>query len=390
VTGARQRGLVALLALGILAGNVAWVSARLGFLHKPHQVAEQDHLRYIEMARGPAGDPQLALQSPYCWRVLVPALARGLAHWGVKLNLAFWVLTNLALLGFLLTLERYLALLGFDWRERMLGLTLVGLVQGCVRWFEYQYWMTDPAGLLLVVLALLLARRDRVPALCGLSVVAALVRETYVIVFPYVFFQRLSERGWRDALRTTVFTALPFVAVLAILHLRIAALTGPSLIAAVADNLDFRLRHLLDNQLYLMTFGTWGVLVPLALLFPARVWALARTHLGPLALLVTVYVTTFLISNNNERPLAYAVPVVLPAALDGLRCFVALSGVRFSYVAAAVLALQIFVYQQTLFTGLGISIYQPTNLLVIAALVVAYIAARVRVFARTSTADSRS
>jgi hypothetical protein len=34
------------------------------------------------------------------------------------------------------------------------------------------------------------------------------------------------------------------------------------------------------------------------------------------------------------------------------------------------------VYQQTLFTGLGISIYQPRNLLVILALATAYVVAR--------------
>ena len=376
VTSARRTGFVALLALAVLAGNVGWVSIRMGFLHKPHQVLEQDHLRYLEMARGPSGDPQLARQSPYCWRVLVPALARGLAHWGLKLNLAFWLLTNAALLGFLLALERYLALLGFEWRERLLGLALVGLVQGCVRWFEYQYWMVDPAGLFVVMLALVCLHRDRVSALSVLGLLAGLVRETYVVVFPYVFFHRLRQHGWRDAVRTTAIAAAPFLIVQAALHLQITALTGPGLQEAIADNLDFRFRHLFDNQLYLMTLGTWGVLVPLALLFPARAWALARAHVAPLALLVTVYVTTFLISNNNERPLAYAVPVVLPAALYGLRRFLAHTSAPFAAAAAVVLVVQLFVYQQTLFSGLGISIYQPTNLAVLAVLVTAYIAAR--------------
>ncbi len=79
-----------LLALALLALNTGWVSARLGFLHKPHQVAEHDHLRYLAMARGEQGDAELARQSPYCWRVAVPAAAALLARTGMKLNLAFW------------------------------------------------------------------------------------------------------------------------------------------------------------------------------------------------------------------------------------------------------------------------------------------------------------
>ena len=65
-----------LLCLLILAVNVLSVSSRLGFLHKPKQVKELDHYRYIEMARGPEGRPELTREATYCWRILVPALAR--------------------------------------------------------------------------------------------------------------------------------------------------------------------------------------------------------------------------------------------------------------------------------------------------------------------------
>jgi hypothetical protein len=71
------------LSLLVLAGNVAYVSARLGFLHKPKQVGEYDHYRYIEMARGPEGRPEVAGQPPYCWRILIPGLARGLQSIGI-------------------------------------------------------------------------------------------------------------------------------------------------------------------------------------------------------------------------------------------------------------------------------------------------------------------
>ena len=45
----------AALALLVLVVNILSVASALGFLHKPKQVKEYDHWRYIEMARGPRG-----------------------------------------------------------------------------------------------------------------------------------------------------------------------------------------------------------------------------------------------------------------------------------------------------------------------------------------------
>jgi len=377
-----------LLALALLALNAGWVSARLGFLHKPHQVAEHDHLRYLAMARGEGGDPELARQSPYCWRVAVPAAAALLARTGMKLNLAFWLLTQAALLAFLLALDAWLGLLGFAQRERLVGLALTGLVQGCLRWFEVQYWMTDPAGLALLVLTLVALRRGRLGQVAGLGFAAAFVRETQVVAWPWIFLDRLRSHGWREALRSCLFACGPALLVYLALRQLILPTSGPALADAVADNLGFRFRHLFDNQLYLMTVGTWGVLVPLLLLFPGRLWRLARREPGAVSLLAAVYVTTFLISNNNERPLAYAVPVLLPAALLGLRWLAQASGLRYGVLAGAALALQLFAWQQTLFTGLGISVYQPTNWAVLAVMAAAWgVGGRL---SRNATQESRN
>ena len=369
-----RRGPALLLSVALLALNVGWVSARLGFLHKPHQVAEHDHLRYLAMARGAQGDQELARQSPYCWRVAVPAAAALLARAGLKLNLAFWLLTNVALLAFLLALDAWLEALGFGRGERLLGLALTGLVQGCLRWFEVQYWMTDPAGLALLVLTLLALRQGRLPLAGALGCAAAFVRETQVVAWPWIFLDRLRRQGLPDAVRATLLTCGPALLVYALLRWWIVPASGPALRDAIVDNLGFRWRHLLDNQLYLMTVGTWGALVPLLLLFPGRLLLVARRETGAVSLLLAVYVTTFLISNNNERPLAYAVPVVLPAALLGLRWLSEASGLSWRALGGAALLLQLFAWQQTLFTGLGISVYQPTNLAVLAAMAAAWLA----------------
>jgi len=362
----------ALLALLLLGVNVASVSARLGFLHKPKQVKEYDHWRYLEMARGPQGRPALQQEPPYCFRLAIPALVRGLGRAGVSENAGFWLLTNAALFGFLLLLWLHLRDLGFELPYRVAGLVLVGLTQGAVRWFEYQYWMSDPAALCLVMLAFFLVERGRTGALATTSVVAAFVRETYVLVYPYVFLHELrtktpghgSARGLArlaaGALgRTLAVAAVPVLVLVAIRRL-VTPNQPDSFTAGIADSMAFRWEHLLDNQPYVVTIGAFGVLVPLVLLFPARLPALARAHFDRALYVLLVY-ATLVISNNNERPLAYALPALVPAALACLRLFARETGLPVRPLLAAVVVLQLVFWVDQRWAEMGMSIYQPVS-----------------------------
>ena len=324
MTRSADTRLGALLAVLLLALNVGSVSSRLGFLHKAKQVKEYDHWRYIEMSRGPEGRPALQREPPYCFRLAVPALVRGLGRLGLAENPAFFLVTNLSLFGFLLVLWLHLRDLGFSLALRVAGLLVVGFTQGAVRWFEYQYWMTDPAALFLVMLAFFLLERGRWGALLVTSVVAAFVRETYVLVYPYVFLREL--RTGRPLLpaagRTAALAALPFAILVAI---RRAGGAQPARRLRLRD----RRQHDLPPQ-------------P-----PARQPALRRDASGPSACwcrssccsraafpasragistapsyVLSVY-ATLVISNNNERPLAYALPALVPAALWCARAFLA-------------------------------------------------------------------
>jgi hypothetical protein len=392
-TRGRRLGLA--VALGVIVFNAVWVAAALGPLHKPKRVLESDHLHYIEMARSFArapedrGDvrPELALRAPYCWRVLVPGTVALLVRAGVNLHLAFYLLTNLSLVGFLYVLFVSLEDLGFDLRLRLVALLLVGLMQGAVRWFEYQYWMTDPEGLLLVAWGVLLARRERLVPLGALALLAAFVRETFVIVYPFAFFVRLRRRGLpRALLDTAALAAGPALATLALRRLITPAI-HPGLWDSIVDNVGFRVDHLFDNQLYVLTLGTWGVLLPLALVAP-RPRDLVRRHAAELSLVAFVYASTVLISNNNDRPLAYALQVVLPPALAGLRRLIEAAPLPAGVTLGAVVALQALFYVETRFTGLGISIYQPVSWPVVAALGAFWLGAFTLV--RRAAAQSRS
>jgi hypothetical protein len=357
----------ALAALFALSLNAAYVSAHLGFVHRARQVRETDHHHYIEQAEGEAGRKELAQAPPYCWRVLTPAVAGALARTGLGLNAAFYLITNVSLFGFLLVLFLYVRELGFDRGLALTGLGLVALMQGAVRWFEYQYWMSDPPCLFLVALSFLLVRRGKHLALGAVGVVAAFVRETYVIVFPHYFLHLLKRRPWRQALALTLAVSVLPLAILVALRQVIVPNQPDDLLASLHENVAFRMRHFFDNQWYVLTVGTWGMLFPLFFLYPRRIPELARRHFDQLAPALVVY-ASLLVSNNTERPLAYAVPALLPAALYNLRAFLAETALPPGGVMAAALALQAFFWAQTRTFEMGMSIYQPANFAVAASL----------------------
>jgi len=367
----------ALLSLALLAVNVASVSWQLGFLHKAKQVKEYDHWRYIEMARGPEGKPALSREPPYCFRLAVPALARGLMGLGLSENGAFFLVTNTALFAFLLCLWLHLRDLGFSLPLRVTGLLVTGLTQGAIRWFEYQYWMSDPTALALVMLAFLVIERGRWPALFGTSVAAAFVRETYVLVYPYVFLRelRLGRRFVAALWRTAALAVVPLAILVAIRRL-VPANQPDSFVAGIVDSMGFRIAHLLDNQPYVVTIGAFGVLVPLVLLFPSRLPRLVRSHFDRALFVLSVY-ATLVISNNNERPLAYALPALVPAALFCLRAFLDETRLPLLPVCGAVVALQLLFWTGQRFAEIGMSIYQPVNWTTIAAMAVAWAGSQV-------------
>jgi hypothetical protein len=376
-----------LLAVLVLAVNVQSVSARLGFVHKAKQVKEYDHWRYIAMSRGSEGNPALSHEPPYCYRLAVPAVARGLERLGLSENAAFYAIALAVLFGFLLTLWKHLGDLGFSLELRAAGILMAGLMQGAVRWPLYQYWMTDATAVFLVTLAFYLAERDRRLAVGLVSVVAAFVRETYVLVYPYLFLRDLrTGRGLpRSIGRTVAIAALP-LAILVAIRMLVAPTVADSFVEGIVDSMGFRWRMRYDNQLYVLTIGSFGVLLPAALLAPRRLPGLCRRHFDRALFLVSVYASCS-ISNNTERPLAYALPVVVPAALLGLRAFLERTGLPAAPVLGVAVLLQALFWHGQRWEESGMSIYQPVNWTTVAAMTAAWLAAQALLLrARRATA----
>jgi hypothetical protein len=363
----RDTRLGMLVALLVLAVNVLAVSSQLGFLHKAKQVKETDQWRYIQMARDPERTSPLTREGTYAWRVFVPAAARTLMRCGLSENLSFWLITNVFLFGFLLTTWIFLRDLGFETPLRLVGLALLGLTQGAVRWYEYQYWMTDAPCLFLIALALLLIGREKRLWLYPVSLLAAFARESYVVVYPYLFLRLLRKgAGFVAALRQTASVAILPALVLVALRVVFVPDHPESLLADIRDTVAFRLRYWAE-QPYLLTIGSLGVLFPLVLLFPRRLLGLARQH-PEAACYVLFFYGLCLPANNTEREIGYTLPVVLPAALLALRRLISEARLPQAPTLAVAVALQALFFSQQHYLEMGSSQHQPTSLVVVAAM----------------------
>ena len=268
VASARQTALGILVAMLLVALNVAWVARALGPPpHRPREVLELDHRRYIAMAGafpGASADPPGPRGPVLLAHPFTAARLRRDVRRASSCTSPTGRSTLLFLTLFLFALFRYLLGLGFDMAGALVGMTLASLMPGAVRWYAYQYWMPDPLCLFLVVLgpaprgappphglvvrrpcraadARELAAGDRLCA-GALDPCSPAGARRFVAGSPSSGCRYSpSPRCGSGSCRTG----------------------GPTLLGAAREMLAFRARHLFENQLYFATLGSFGVLVPL-------------------------------------------------------------------------------------------------------------------------------
>ena len=190
-----------------------------------------------------------------------------------------------------------------------------------MRWFEYQYWMSDPAALFLVMLAFFLVERGKWGPRRHERRRGVRARDLHPRL-PVRLPARaapgppLLACGTGDA----ALAALPFAILVAIRRL---------VTPEPARRLRFRNRrqHDLPPQpparqpaLRRDARRRSACSCRSCCCSPARLLAVARRHFDRALYVLSVY-ATLVISNNNERPLAYALPALVPAALWCLRAF---------------------------------------------------------------------
>jgi hypothetical protein len=353
------------LSVLIVASNAGYVASKLGFIHRPREVMESDHRHYIHMATNPE-EPE---DPPYAFRVAAPKLARGLMAWGLTVNQAFYALTQVSLTAFLACVFLFLRARGFAPEVAALVLALMGLTQGAVRWFEYQYWMSDPLCMALVAAAVLAIQLDGPWRLAILIAFAAgFVRESFVLVLPFAFFHTLKRHDLKQAVLRTAAIGAAFFSVSLTLHALITPIAPDDWWSGIVDSMAFRARHFVSKQWYVLTIGTWGVFVPLALADYKALGRRLRENLDLTFLTLATY-ATLVISNNTERPLAYAWPAVAAAGATALAALgaIMITPYRnpFQRVAALCLGAQMVHFGLTRWNDLaGSSLYQPANFVV--------------------------
>lgn len=361
LTGRDVRMALALATL-LVAANAGYVASKLGFVHRVRAVMETDHKHYIHMATNP-GEPE---DPPYAFRVATPRIARGLMAWGLSVNQAFYAITQFSLIAFLACTFLFLRARGFTPEISALAIALMGLTQGAVRWFEYQYWMSDAVCLALVAAAVLAIQLDTPWRLAiGLGFAAGFVRESFVLVLPFAFFHTLKRHDLKQATVRTAAIAAAFFAVSLTLHALITPIAPDDWWSGIADSMGFRYRRLFESQWYVLTIGTWGVFVPIALADYRAVARRVRENLDLTFLTLATY-GTLVISNNTERPLAYAWAAIAAAGAAGIRSLLAKIpaplGNPFQRLTAVCVGAQLVHFGLTRWNDLaGSSLYQPAN-----------------------------
>ena len=270
-----------------------------------------DHYKYIAMAMSPLGADPLVHQAPFCWRILTPWLVHILP---LSVTTGFWVVTVAGLA---------LATLGLMWFLRALGLSHAAAVAGGLAFVLlpqatgftlWDYMLVDPLALALQVIAMACAVSRRGPWLVCALALNAFAKETVLFAALFALSHALERRDWR-MLRWSVIGLGVSGAILLGLHVAIQSGQSYSLLqqfqvvnAVYGKNVLFIVYRVVD------TFGgTWGILLPLAVLQTLHA---PRVSLRPSFFLLFLAATAqVLVAVNSGRVVVYAYPVVIAAAL---------------------------------------------------------------------------
>lgn len=327
--GGSGRELALPLFLSFLLTSALLFGARFVLPGHPNFPKPWDHHKYIWMATDNPLDFHVA---PFCWRILVPGLAKVLPF---DLEWSFFVI---AFAGVWMTgvAVYFLALQWFPSPPYGLVALLTFFSLGWAgKLVLRNFWLPDSLGFFFVALAVyaILARRD---ALFALSVaLGVLAKESVFFVVPLYYTLRTDR--WIDPglLKRCVLLALPAALALVLLRVFIPAWNeDPALLSTLPETVRLvqegsssygylelfrsvgleRLRNASLWDLYSYSAGTFGAILLLPLFAPKRAGLLLLRFL-PFLLLVYAQL---LFAVNTERLLVLAFPAVLLMALAGI------------------------------------------------------------------------
>lgn len=326
----RWKELMTVLGVAFLLTVMLLLRTQLMTSAHPDFSKPWDHHKYIEMA---SRDPLDFHIAPFCWRILVPLLARSLPF-----SLP-WSFLLISFSGIWLTgvAMYYIARHFFSaTAHAALGLVTFFSLGWAAQFPLSDFWLPDALSFFFIALGIyaIVAKRDGL--FLAVTVLGVCVKESVMFITP--LYYTLNARRFLDwqALGKCVLMALPALAVLGTIRVMVPAMNDdldyvaslPRSLAVVqqgASSYDYgqllqsigfeRFRRLSASDIRTYSFGTFGVLVMLLPLFSLRRNSIVFLRFLPF--LVLGY-AQLLFAVNNERLIVVCFPAMILLALNGI------------------------------------------------------------------------
>lgn len=289
-----------------------------------------DHHKYIEMA---VRDPLDFHIAPFCWRILVPLLAK-ILPFSLEWSFLLISFTGIWLTGVTMY---YIAKQFFSVTSyAAIGLITFFSLGWATKFPLSDFWLPDALSFLFVALGIygILAKRDGL--FLAVTVLGVCIKESVIFIAPLYYTLNARQLIDWQALKKGVLMTLPAVVALGTIRVMVPAMNEnleyisslPDSLAVVqngASSYDYwqllrsigieRFRHLSLGDLATYSFGTFGVLVMLLPFFALRKNSLLFWKFIPFFLLGYAQL---LFAVNNERLIVLCFPAMILLALNGV------------------------------------------------------------------------
>jgi hypothetical protein len=259
-----------------------------------------------------AENPRGTHAPPYCYRILVPTMARAVPLPPTK---SFRVLTILFAWGAGVLIYYMLRSMGHGRFFSVMGIVLFHSLNFGTKFVLFDFWLADPALFFFSALAMLCMMRGATAGLTTALCLAVLSKESALFLLPLVYSMRAKRIFDRRALAYAAAVSIAPLAICVLLRVFVPA-SGPySPLALLRQFGTGRMSSDLAALVRGGTLGTWGILALLLFLLGLR--NRVDFALRGLPFLVLVYAQP-LFAANVDRLLVYGFPVVIPIAAAGL------------------------------------------------------------------------
>ncbi len=265
----------------------------------------EESLVYIAMAE----QPLVQHPTPYCYRVLVPTLARLLP---LDLTTSFFALTFFFMVGTGVLVYYLLREMGMDRFISLLGLPLFYGLNWGARFAFFDFRLTDPALFFLSALTLLLLLKGRLWLAVVTLSLATLAKESALFLLPFAYTLRARKIVDVAAAARALFVGIIPVAVLLVLRWTIPGEYDPSALWSTIGR--SRIESGMAGFVRGATVGTWGVGLLIVALFSGRQGRDWLVRSAPF--LALVYLQPFF-AINVDRLLVLGFLATVPLACMG-------------------------------------------------------------------------